>query len=171
MEVDAITANDQINEKNVALIVKGGKLTAKLLAKAINAFLNRGRKTGKGLNATAGASGTGKQTVDDLIKQGAGVSSIEITDKNIKQFERTARKYGVDFALKKDKTESPPKWIVFFKGKDADALTAAFKEFTAKQLKKTAEKPSVISALRNLIGKVSAQDRERSKQKERGIEL
>ena len=35
-----------------------------------------------------------------LMKQNAGVSSIEITDSNIKAFESTAKKYGVDFALK-----------------------------------------------------------------------
>ncbi len=69
-----------------------------------------------------------------LMKQNAGVSNIEITEDNIKAFESTARKYGIDFALKKDSTESPPRYLVFFKGRDADALTAAFKEFSAKKL-------------------------------------
>ena len=41
----------------------------------------------------------GKQSVKHLVRQGAGVSNIEITDGNIKSFERVARKYGVDFAL------------------------------------------------------------------------
>lgn len=36
-----------------------------------------------------------------LIGQNQGVSNIEITDSNIKSFERVARKYGVDFALKR----------------------------------------------------------------------
>ena len=31
-----------------------------------------------------------------LVRQGAGVSNIEVTDGNIKSFERVARKYGVD---------------------------------------------------------------------------
>lgn len=71
-----------------------------------------------------------------LIGQNQGVSNIEITDSNIKSFERVARKYGVDFALKKDKSGDIPKYLVFFKARDADALTAAFREYTAKEVKR-----------------------------------
>lgn len=85
----------------------------------------------------------GKQSVKQLVGQNQGVSNIEITDKNIKDFERIARKYGVDFALKKDKTGEIPKYLVFFKARDGDALTAAFKEYTAKTDRKK-EKPSVV---------------------------
>ena len=56
----------------------------------------------------------GKQTVKELIGQNAGVSNIEITDKNIKSFEQVARKYGVDYALKKDTTGEKPKYLVFW---------------------------------------------------------
>ena len=52
-----------------------------------------------------------------------------MTDGNIKSFEWVARKYNVDFAVKKDKTTNPPKYVVFFKGRDADAVAQAFKEF------------------------------------------
>jgi len=41
------------------------------------------------------------------MKQNTGVSNIEITEGNIKAFESTATKYGIDFALKKDTTEKP----------------------------------------------------------------
>jgi len=88
----------------------------------------------------------GKQTLKQLMKQNAGVSSIEITDSNIKAFESTAKKYGVDFALKKDATESPPRYLVFFKGRDADVLTAAFQEFSTKKLTQE-QKPSIRKAL------------------------
>ncbi|EOS65320.1 hypothetical protein C816_02101 [Oscillibacter sp. 1-3] len=68
------------------------------------------------------------------MKQNTGISNIEIKKENIKAFEHTAKKYGIDFVLKKDRTETPPRYHVFFKGRDADALTAAFKEFSAKKL-------------------------------------
>ena len=67
-----------------------------------------------------------------------GVSNIEITDANIKVFESTAKKYGIDFALKK----ADDRYLVFFKGRDADVLTAAFREFSKKKLDKE-RKPSV----------------------------
>ena len=75
------------------------------------------------------------------------ISNIEITDSNIKSFERVARKYGVDYALKKDTTREIPRYLVFFKARDADALTAAFKEFTGKSLKRE-KRPSVLAQLR-----------------------
>lgn len=68
-----------------------------------------------------------------LMKQNAGVSNIEITDSNIKAFESTAKKYNIDFSLKKVKGEQT-RYLVFFKGRDADVMTAAFQEFSAKKL-------------------------------------
>ena len=61
----------------------------------------------------------------------AGVSNIEITDSNIKAFESTAKKYNIDFSLKKVKGEQT-RYLVFFKGRDADVMIAAFQEFSAK---------------------------------------
>ena len=160
-----------MHEKNIALIVKGGKLTAKALAKAMKAFLSHGKQSNKNVTAQKSMAGKGKQSVAQLTRQGAGVSNIEISDKNIKAFESTARKYGVDFAVKKDTTENPPKWLVFFKGRDADAITAAFKEFSAKQLTKTAQKPSVLLGLKNLMEKVKNQVLDQTKHKQKGREL
>ena len=113
----------------------------------------------------------GKQTLKQLMKQNAGVSNIEITKDNIKAFESTAKKYGIDFALKKDATESPPRYLVFFKARDADALTAAFKEFSAKKLSRE-QKPSIrkaLAAFRDKAKQLNA-NREKVKKKERGID-
>ena len=51
-------------------------------------------------------------------KTNQGVSNIEINDPSIRDFERIARKYGVDYAVKKDRSTSPPKYLIFFKGRD-----------------------------------------------------
>ena len=123
------------------------KLTGKVLMKAIQKLLSEMEKQKQ--KSVVPKTYHGKQTVKQLVRQGAGVSNIEITDHNIKSFERVARKYGVDFALKRDNTESPPKWLVFFKGKDTDVLTSAFSEFAARKVKRarTAPKPSVLATL------------------------
>jgi len=89
----------------------------------------------------------GKQTVKQLARQNKGMANIEITDDNIKGFERYARKYGVDFALKKDSSSIPPTWFVFFKAQDADAINAAFGEFTKSMMKRAKGAPSVIAEL------------------------
>ena len=154
---------EEINEKVVALSVKGAKLTAEMLQKAIKAMLAQAKKQQeKQLH--------GKQTLKQLAKQNAGLSNIEITEGNIKAFEQTAKKYGIDFALKKDSTETPPRYLVFFKGRDADALTAAFKEFSAKKLTQE-KKPSIRKLLSTLKEATQGKNAERAKVKNKDREV
>ena len=110
----------------------------------------------------------GKQSVKSLVKQGAGVQNIEITDKNIRSFQSVARKYGVDYALKKDTSSQPPRYLVFFKARDTDALTAAFREFSGKQLKRN-KKPSILVQLKKFQEQMVNHDRARNRAKN-GIE-
>jgi hypothetical protein len=132
--------HEQINDKAVALVVKGAKMTGRTLAQAMQAFLKKMQEPKKDHKH-------GKQSIKSLTKQGSSLSNIEITEKNIGSFKKVARKYNIDFALKRDDAENPPKWLVFFKAKDADALTAAFKEYSNQILKVKAKKPSMIAKL------------------------
>ena len=154
---------DQISEKNVCLVIKGGKLTGQTLVRAMEMFLKQGK------NKKPNAPQKGKQSVKSLVQQGQGVENIDITTDNIKSFEGVARKYGVDFAVKRDNAERPPKWLVFFKSKDAPALTMAFKEFSAREAKRSVvRKPSVLENLRNLAEKVKEQIVDKVRNKSRG---
>ena len=152
---------DEVRDKSVALSIKvgktGGKLTADLLKWAMRRYLNQSRNP---------QIHHGKQTVKQLVKQGAGVQNIEITDKNIKSFERVARKYGIDFALKKNLSEG--KYLVFFKAKDADALNAAFAEYTAKTLNRDPKKPSLRAQLSHFKEVVKNAVQETVKNRDKG---
>ena len=155
---------DEINEKVVALSVKGAKLTAEMLQKAIKAMLAQAKKQQE-------KQPHGKQTLKQLAKQNAGVSNIEITDSNIKAFESTAKKYNIDFSLKKVKGEQT-RYLVFFKGRDADVMTAAFQEFSAKKLNRD-KKPSIRKALAAAKDKAKQLNAARDKVKkiDRGREI
>lgn len=146
---------DQVNEKVVAVSIKTTKLTASVLQAAIKQVLAK-------MKAQRGKQPRGKQTLKQLMKQNTGISNIEITESNIKDFTATAKKYGIDFALKKDATENPPRYLVFFKGRDADVLTAAFKEFSAKKLTKE-QKPSIKKLLATMKEKAAARNAQREK--------
>lgn len=157
---------EEATQKTIAFAVKSSKLTADVLKKLIKMYLdNQKQKSNQPKH--------GKQTVKELVGQNAGVSNIEITDSNIKSFERVAKKYNVDFAVKKDKTTEPPKYLVFFKGRDADVLTQAFKEFVkAKEKKQT--KVSVrekLAQFREILSKDKNRERTREHQKDRGQAL
>ena len=153
---------DEVRDKSVAFVINigktGGRLTADLLRAAMRRYLEQSRHP---------QAHHGKQTVKQLVEQGAGVQNIEITDKNIKSFERVARKYGVDFALKKDPAEG--KYYVFFKARDEDALNAAFAEYTAKTIhRKAPEKPSVRQQLTHFKEVVRNMVQDKAKNRDRG---
>lgn len=133
---------EDIEHRSISLAISGGKLTGRMLQKALVrllAYMKHKRQEHQAVIPH------GKQSVKQLIGQNQGVSNIEITDDGIKAFERIARKYGVDFAIQKVNGEHP-KHLVFFKARDADALTAAFEEYTAQKLNRD-QRPSVRSLL------------------------
>ena len=92
---------EEVENRAVTLVISATKLTARLLKAAILKYLASRKEKKLAKARAAPEKPTGKQTVKQLIGQNQGVSNIEITDSNIKSFERVARKYGVDFALKK----------------------------------------------------------------------
>ena len=160
---------EEVESRTVTLVISATKLTGRVLKAAIARLMKELEKDLARIEKKRSSIPRGKQTVKQLVGQNAGVSNIEITDSNIKSFEKVARKYGVDYAVKQDRSVSPPKYLVFFKARDADALTSAFKEFSAKTVQK-ARRPSVLAQLRkfaelvknNVIDKVKHREQERS---------
>jgi hypothetical protein len=160
---------EEVESRTVTLVISATKLTGRVLKAAIARLMKELEKDLARIEKKRSSIPRGKQTVKQLVGQNAGVANIEITDSNIKSFEKVARKYGVDYAVKQDRSVSPPKYLVFFKARDADALTSAFKEFSAKTVQK-ARRPSVLAQLRkfadllknNLIDKVKHREQERS---------
>ena len=126
---------EEVENRTLTLVVSGTKFTGRLMKAAITKYLahRKEKKLQKQKSRDTPVIPHGKQTVKQLIGQNQGVSNIEITDPSIKEFEKIARKYGVDYAVKKDRSSSPPKYLIFFKGRDADALTAAFTEYTGEK--------------------------------------
>lgn len=162
---------EEVSTKIVAIAIRGGKISAEVLEKALKKFVQELEKAQK--TASQPKTYRGKQTVKHLVSQNAAISNIEVTDGNIKSFDRTAKKYGIDYALKKDTSELPPRYIVFFKGRDVDVMTQAFKEFSAKTVKRQ-EKPSLRQQLSKQIQKAKEnkhREKEKVNTKERGVEL
>ncbi len=152
---------EEVENRTVTLAISTTRMTANVLKTAISKYLAYRKEKAK----QGPVKPCGKQSVKQLVGQDQGVANIEITDKNIKDFERIARKYGVDFALKKDKTGEIPKYLVFFKARDGDALTQAFKEYTAKSDRKK-ERPSVLKKLRKFKEQVADIDTPKVRKKE-----
>lgn len=160
---------EEVTGKSVALIIDGAKMSEQVLEKALQKFLEAQKNKSPKMHR-------GKQTLKQLAGQNAGLANIEISDKNVKVFTHVAKKYHVDFALKKDTTAEQPRYLVFFKSRDADAITAAFQEFASRKMSRD-EKPSVRERLAQAREQAARKmehrthDREKVKVKERGVEL
>lgn len=136
---------EDIENRTVNLAISTTRLTWRTLLTALQKLrqMNQQHQTTKQRQKEEPKHG--KQSVKQLIGQNQGVSNLTVDSTGIKGFEKVARKYGVDFAIRKDKSHSPPRYLVFFKARDVDAVTAAFEEYTAKRMKR--QKPSVRAEL------------------------
>ena len=90
---------EEVTGKAVALIIDGAKMSEQVLEKALQKFLEAQKNKSPKMHR-------GRQTLKQLAGQNAGLANIEISDKNIKAFTHVAKKYHVDFALKKDTTSA-----------------------------------------------------------------
>ena len=121
------------------------------------------------------SAGRKPKSLKQLASQNAGLANIEISDKNIKAFSRVAKKYHVDFALKKDTAAEQPRYLVFFKSRDADAITAAFQEFASRKMSRE-KKPSIRDRLTQAKEQAAEKvehrtiDREKVKVKDRSVQ-
>ena len=154
---------EEIEEKTVRLAITSTKLSIRAIMAGVRLYMrHRANKRLDSIDAHI----QGKQSIDELVKQNQGVTSMEIGDKGIKTFERIAKKYGVDFAITKDKSQKPPVYTAFFKARDTDALESVMNEYTRKMIKRD-ERPSVLEKLKQLVEKVKAQPKKtRTKTKE-----
>lgn len=157
---------EEIENRTVNLAISTTKLTARgiirLAAKGLAYIKRKSREA-----ALKNEKPDGRQTIQQLIGQNQGVTNIDISQTDLKGFEKYARKYGVDYAITKDKSVFPPKYLVFFKARDTDAMTAAFNAYSAEVLAKS-KRPSTLSKLHKLIDavksiptKVTSRDKQR----------
>lgn len=154
---------EEITQKMISLMVSATKMTGRVLAQAMQIYLQNFKEQQRVIPK-------GKQSLADLEKQNTALASIEITNKNIGSFKRTAKKYEIDFALKKDRTKQPPLYYVFFKGRDEERISMAFNEYSQKILKRK-EKKSVQEELKQEKAAEKTQNRQREKINDRGMEL
>ena len=141
---------EEIENRTVNLAISTTRLTANTLIAGFKKYMQH-RANVKAKNANE--KPVGKQSIKELIGQNQGVTNIDISKTDLKGFEKYARKYGVDYAITKDKSVLPPKYLVFFKARDADAMTAAFNAYSAEILAKN-KRPSVLKTLHKLIDAV-----------------
>ena len=145
---------EEVENRTVNLAISTSRLSARTIVAGIRMYLQHQRNAAA-KKPTKVEGVHGKQTVKELIGQNQGVSRMPLGDASIRDFEREARKYGVDFAVTKDKSVHPPQYTVFFKARDNDALQQIADSLMAKQLN-AEKKPSIVKQLEKLKSLVAS---------------
>jgi len=149
---------EQIDRESIALTVNTSKLTAKTLAVLL-------QNTAKQIAIAHKWSKTprGKQSVKKLMGYNVPTNTIPIDgDKGL--FEKVARKWNVDYAFNKT---GKNKYLLLFKSGQADAITAAFSEYSKLVLKREREKRLPIAKQLNQASKQAEKSKAMHKEKNR----
>jgi len=142
---------EEISQRSVTLIVQTGKMTGKVFLQAIQKYLDilKQQRELKAREKQLHPAYQGRMTIRQLMKERSGLSNIEIHDEHIHDFERIARRYGIEYAIKKERNKEAPHYLIFFRSRDTDVLQTAFNEFVKKRLK-IQERPSLREKLQKL---------------------
>lgn len=150
---------EDLEQRTVSVSIQAAKLSGRVLRSALAAVLRK-------MEQERNTPKVGRNSMKRLTARDPGANTIEVTGR-IRSFERYARKHQVRYHIEKEVGTDPPKWTVYFKANQADALTAAFKEYTRKDLART-QRPSLLSQLHKFKELAQALGRDRVKNKEHG---
>lgn len=132
---------DEVADRSFNFVVTTTKLTVRTMVTGIRMFarkmeederINKARSFDPGKKNKQAVHG--KQSVKELFGQDASVKTINVSDEGFKEFEGILKKCGMDYAVTKDTKAVPPKYMVFYKAKDADVVTSVLTECMARQV-------------------------------------
>ncbi|WP_300847308.1 PcfB family protein [uncultured Acetatifactor sp.] len=150
---------EDLEQRTVSVSIQAAKLSGRVLRSAVAAVLRK-------MEQERTTPKVGRNSMKRLSGRDGGANTIEVTGR-IRSFERIARKHEVRYHIEKNAGTTPPTWTVYFKANQADALTAAFKEYTRKDLVREG-RPSLLSQLHKFKELAQALGRDRVKNKEHG---
>ena len=159
---------EDIENKSLTLIINTGKLTGRTMATAFMKLLRYSRNR---IREHRDVKPQGKQSVKKLIAQNQGVEKTELADREeAKTFDRFARQYGVDYAIRKGISEDgKPRYILFFKARDRAAIDQAMAAYaTAWKQQHRRERPPVEQVLDPARELVPERSRGRHREMEHG---
>ena len=111
---------EEVENRTVNLAISTTKLTGRTIIAGIRKYLQHREKVK--MKKARDPAVHGKQSVKQLLGQNQGATNVEIDKESIRDFEKLAKKYGVDFAVRKDKSVDPPRFLVFVRSKDTVLL-------------------------------------------------
>lgn len=90
---------EEVENRTVNLAISTTKLTGRTIIAGIRKYLQHREKVK--MKKARDPAVHGKQSVKQLLGQNQGATNVEIDKESIRDFEKLAKKYGVDFAVEK----------------------------------------------------------------------
>lgn len=152
---------EEVENRTVNLAITTTKLTSRQLIRILN-------KVYHDMMSQQEKSPKGRQSVKKLLQQNQGAAASEVDQRGIREFEQLARKYGIVYAVRKNKSVDPPRYTVFVRAKDGEALGALCNEYQARVMNRN-EKPSVLAQLnkfKNLVASLPKKIREKKQERD-----
>jgi len=131
--------------------VNAGKQTVSFVFRMIGQLTQR-RLMKKMAAARGGLGKHGKMSVKKLLRQDQQVSRINVDEAGLKDFQKLAKSYGIDFAIVQSKHKEPPEYTCFFKAKDREAIDNLLEDYMERNLHK---KKSVIAKIKEKLMKIA----------------
>jgi hypothetical protein len=112
----------------------------------------------------------GKQTLKELHKHNEGLANIELTNPNLRELNKYMKKADIDFSCVKD---GKGKYTLFFKGKNEDEMTHAFKRYTQKMIVREDKKAIKLDLkiAKSLSQEFNRLDKEKNKEQRSRIKI
>lgn len=156
--------NEEISRQTFVVIINIGKKAVKAVIRILN---NKIKELAKRSKEKKLLPQKGKQSLNELMKHNQPLQNCEISGEYLKSFERTANRYNIDFALKRDPVDKS-KYLFFFKARDAYVLQTAFKEFFNKNVR---SKESIKTQLEKAQEQAADINKNLQKTVQRGAEI
>jgi len=158
--------NEEINDQSFSVAARVSELALGELRKIIEKLTEKIKQDMNGITQTIKEPELkqGKQTYSQLKRHRDGLTPLELTDPNLRFLNQEMKRAKIDFAVCKD---GKGKYILFFKGKDADEMTRAFKKYTQKVVTHANGKPSLNKTLAAAKAAAKALESGREKVKDR----
>lgn len=152
----------EVNLKMVCIAKQSYDAASKVFVDAIRGYLSdhRGYDFEKKRYKDNAQNTKGKMVkAKELRKDGANIEFVDIEGKDLKEFRRYAKKYGVTYSMEKDNSTVEPTYRIFFQAKDSKLIDGALISFLDyKASAKEKGKENSIEALMNeAMDKVAGQ--------------
>jgi len=138
-----------VSERIVCLTIRGASLTSRTLARCMLRYLASCKKQKN--------ERPGEVSLKKLTKDGSTLEKCPIAVKTLRDFDKIARKYGIQYAVREainPEVPDVPEYSVFFKSRRATQMHEAMNEYVAKfpqkdasQEQSTEQQPSLRDTL------------------------